>query len=1350
MNNELAKLLYDIINDYHKRYGQSKYDEVEWVDYTVIFYGLCTFFSMDKDEVITKIKTPAMVEEYYVTKNAVARKFADGFKNNNFDMDEMNKFLHKYFGIVYNSVKKEEEIEEEPNLFFSIDDITIMFTEVESRDGCAYEYILKIASLCVSKLKDYLPYRYIIESYKDVIVSEVQPYEKAKEKSTASTTKTISEIRTYLKENLREKIKGQDIAIDKFVDSYIRYKVRGAEPGKPAAVSLFAGPPGTGKTYLAETFTKLLKEEGYAYKRFDMSAYGGDGADNVTGLVGFESTWKAAAPGQLTDFVRRNPKCVLLFDEIEKAGKQVRLLFLSVLEGAVLRDRYYDSQISFEDAIIIFTTNEGKELYEDNYKANLSAMNDMVVIDALKDSEFPPELLSRFAAGNVIMFNHLNFSHMMGIFNVNLADAIKKLQNANGDFQFKYDEKLLPKLYLFNKAGQVDARFVSANVKRYAEEQYIKLVEVAQSKGTDINSIKKISVAVDVGDTVKEYFKQKEKPRILCCDNGDTLMHKKEIQKYAKVEWAKNVDELREKLDSCNWNSDDSKDKYQAFIINLFGQDDSNKSYVDTEGYRCLLHIENECLDVPMLVEDNISDADAMKLDLISKNALRHHGVTDFVDVCSNELREVFDRYHFVDKITELSDNNKRMSADISYEYIPKNKEMKLTYVNLHIEKATEELAADRSMNKRYLLDKKPKVSLKDIFGNKLAKDAVKRCIDNIKHPEKYTAVGAKLMKGILMYGAPGMGKTMFAKAMAYESGAEFISTVGADFMKDNGVDKVEEIFKTARRKKPCIIFIDEFDAISKLRGHISNYEEKVLEKFLKEMDGLETDNDGVYVVGATNYDLEGLDPAITRRFSSKIYFPYPSKEERLQFILHILKKKGLEGVISEKKAKTLNLMMYGRMNNYAEIETFFEESIAEAVYKGIAVSEKFLFNRIHNDTDGEARSEENIERLTAVAFHEAGHAVLQWHYGRKNEYVTIVSRGGYGGYAMADSKLRTKKEFLEQIRISMAGRAAELLRLSGNKDQDDSEILDTGAYSDLQKATSYAYQCVARYGFGTRFTVVPSWLAEEKGKYPEDVLSDEEKKKIWSEVEDILKREWENTKANIRELFELVKVVAISLIYLKELDGEAIEKIITSKVPLVDESCFEDIDFDYATSVFECNDDDETQCSYGFPIYPRSVIKVNNYENDIYDIGEKKYYYAVKSAKESFGMYEDIREALEVAYVNGASCRRFIRKTAAKEYLDMLELRVCIENGESSVGFKVDAMDEIKELHQVDYEVRVLKKENVLALKKSAANKGMSLDEYFVNELVNKELLDATGDLEILYQIHDKELKRMLIGMWD
>ncbi len=417
------------------------------------------------------------------------------------------------------------------------------------------------------------------------------------------------------------------------------------------------------------------------------------------------------------------------------------------------------------------------------------------------------------------------------------------------------------------------------------------------------------------------------------------------------------------------------------------------------------------------------------------KTSLLALGVTDFVPGClvqgeealtldQKALEAVFDWQHFVAMAADLVRGGKRLSAEPSYRYREASIKLELCFVNLRVTNASEEDAETRRQNKKYLLAEKPQVRLEDIFGSELVKKEVRLCIDNIRHPEKYRAIGVKLMTGILMYGAAGMGKTMFAKAMAFETNTAFISAAGSDFLTGGGVLKLEEMFHTARRKRPCILFIDEFDAISKNRGafNMSIDQMAVLEKLLKEMDGLETDNDGVYVVAATNYPLESLDPAVARRFSARIQFPEPSLKDRETYLLWLLEKKNLRDNISERAARTLTHMMGRNRKNYSEVKKFIEQSMMQAAFQEKEVTEQFLFDRVHDEKDGSIREEKDEAQYTATAYHEAGHAVLQYHSGEKLEYVTIVSRGNYGGYAMSDPKYRTGQDFLNRIRIFFCG----------------------------------------------------------------------------------------------------------------------------------------------------------------------------------------------------------------------------------------------------------------------------------------------------------------------------------------
>lgn len=1182
-------------------------------------------------------------------------------------------------------------------------------------------------------------------------------------------------MRRNLRKELKTYVKGQDMAIEKFVDGYIRYRLRGKVPGKPAGLYLFAGPPGTGKTYLAEAFSQALKkltDEEYPYKRFDMAAYGGEGGDSVTGLVGFEKTWRGSQPGQLTDFVRENPKCILLFDEIEKAGQQARFLFLSILEGAVLTDKYYNEQVSFEDAILLFTTNEGKDLYEDNRGANLTALPDSAVLEGLQKSRFAPELISRFMSGTVIMFNHLGYFEMSDIFQNSVRETISQISRNTLVLRPDYNDKL-SRLYLLSKGDRIDARFVSTNARKMAEDYFLEAMEYINGRfgPESLKSLRQAEILVDVTDEVREYFELTERPRIVGYAEGVSQVsirrrknETEELRQIADCTWADSAEDFRKRLVDCNWNS--REDRYDAVIIDLGGKAGRDRA---AGGYRCLKAAVEAKRDIPVIVVDRGIGAERASLMAL--------GVTDFVPgkldkkknlvLGSDVLEAVFSRQHFVNMATALVRKGQRISAEARYDYKKNSSKLQIHFTNLRVEEAAAEDAEARRQNRKYLLAEKPDVRLTDIFGNELVKTAVKRCIDNIKYPEKYRTAGVKLMTGILMYGVPGMGKTMFAKAMSFESGAEFSSVAGSDFLNGDGVAKMEEMFKTARRKRPCILFIDEFDAISKCRGgRITGEQENVLEKFLKEMDGLGADNDGVYVAVATNYPLEGLDPAVTRRFSEKIFFPYPTLEEHQAFLIEAIKKKNeklnekLRIRTSDRTAMTLSRMMYSTRRSYAEIEAFVEKSIAEAIHGNEPVTEKFLFDQLHNEKDGAARQTASM----TTAFHEAGHAVLQHHFQMGIDYVTIVSRGDYGGYSLRSRWMPyTGQDFLNLICISLAGRVAEMLYMQSTK-RDVRFGINVGASTDLQNATRYAYNYVCRYGLGgERLMVVPEEFMPQTGGYPEDALPESEKEAIWASVKQLLAQQWEYTTQALQEYWPGVKALAWSLFYMQELDGEKAEGVIESKIPYVDETGFADSDNDYRKAI---SDGVEIAFPFGYPIYPYSRIRIQPEKASAAGADDRHYYYVIKEWEKAV-LSEDLKEAFAVAWNQSAICRRFVSEKAAQEYMDMLELKVFRQGKEHFCGFYADALTEMSASRAAVRELIVIKggevnwyrvktdKAGVMQLtdrqliyryqEQAAEAEMLNLARWLIEEM-SEQFMEEHEDAYRVIQIYDKALQEELL----
>ena len=363
-------------------------------------------------------------------------------------------------------------------------------------------------------------------------------------------------------------------------------------------------------------------------------------------------------------------------------------------------------------------------------------------------------------------------------------------------------------------------------------------------------------------------------------------------------------------------------------------------------------------------------------------------------------------------------------------------------------------------------MEKRPDITFKDVAGLKEVKEDLLQVTDFLANPKKYEKAGAKLPKGVLLYGPPGTGKTLLARAVAGEANANFISVVGSDFSNKYvgvGGDRVRKLFNEARKEKPCIIFIDEIDAVGgKRNDHLDSENRNTLNALLAEMDGFSS-GEGVLVIAATN-KLEDLDDALIRpgRFDNIFAVPLPTTTEERQEIINIYKK-------GKKFDETVDFNLFAKQtmgNSPADIEAVLNEAsiIAANSHKGI-ISKKDLDDAyLKKVLKGHVKSnaERDTEQLKLVSWHEAGHALVGVLTGQEVAKVTILpSSSGAGGFTIfSPSKLGlfTKEELENQIRSLYAGRAAEELFVGKNK-------ITTGASNDIERATDIIHMLVSKYG---------------------------------------------------------------------------------------------------------------------------------------------------------------------------------------------------------------------------------------------------------------------------------------------
>lgn len=366
-----------------------------------------------------------------------------------------------------------------------------------------------------------------------------------------------------------------------------------------------------------------------------------------------------------------------------------------------------------------------------------------------------------------------------------------------------------------------------------------------------------------------------------------------------------------------------------------------------------------------------------------------------------------------------------------------------------------------------------------DVAGVDHAKEDLEEIITFLKSPEKFSDLGAKMPKGVLLYGPPGTGKTLLAKAIAGEAGVSFVALSGSSFVEKYvgvGASRIRELFNKAREEAPCIVFIDEIDALGGERGkkNSSVEHDHALNQLLVEMDGF-SEQTGIVVIAATNR-IDTLDKALLRpgRFDRLINVGLPDVEARLQILkVHARKRKLSEEVDLESWAKRTTFF------SGAELESLINEAAIRAVknnHEMIMPSDmEEAYNRIV--AGGEKHGVRHERDTEVAAWHEAGHAILGHIFGRKITKVTIVpTNNGAGGYTLIENeeKMQTYEELLQELKILMGGRVAEEIAFGREK-------ITGGASADLKKATQIASTMVASYGMGGNLISIEGWTLEKE-----------------------------------------------------------------------------------------------------------------------------------------------------------------------------------------------------------------------------------------------------------------------------
>lgn len=452
----------------------------------------------------------------------------------------------------------------------------------------------------------------------------------------------------------------------------------------------------------------------------------------------------------------------------------------------------------------------------------------------------------------------------------------------------------------------------------------------------------------------------------------------------------------------------------------------------------------------------------------------------------------------------------------------------------------------------RAKISKNQKTTFKDVAGADEEKEELKEIIDFLKHPKRYTDLGARIPKGILLIGPPGTGKTLIARAVAGEANVPFYFVSGSDFLEmfvGVGASRVRDMFKTAKAHSPCILFIDEIDAVGRQRGtglgggH--DEREQTLNQLLVEMDGF-GHNSGVIIIAATNR-VDILDPALMRpgRFDRQIYVGKPDIKGREEILKVHSKNKKINSAISFKEiarrtpgftgADIENLMneaaLLAARENHNQIELSHIDEAVDRVLMGPAKKSRVFSNK---------------ERQF-IAHHEAGHTVVGLKLKNANivHKVTIIPRGQAGGYNLMlpqeeQTFLQTKEDLKQQITGLLGGRVAEEIIFNE---------ISTGAHNDLDRATAIARAMITQFGMSDHLGPVTYerdtdtvFLGRDYGKSKE--FSEAIATKIDDEIRGVINECYESARKIIKENIVLLKTIAKYLLDVETLTKEDIDEI--------------------------------------------------------------------------------------------------------------------------------------------------------------------------------------------------------------
>jgi ATP-dependent metalloprotease FtsH len=890
-----------------------------------------------------------------------------------------------------------------------------------------------------------------------------------------------------LAESLRARVFGQDPAIRMLAQAYFQASLRPAVGG-PRGIFTFLGPPGVGKTLLAESFAEgvaALGDDECPFRRFDMSAFAGH--QSFEQLFGAARFYSGARPGTLTGFVHDNPRCVLLFDEIEKAHLNTIQSLLAILDKGTIEDKALEKPVDFSKAWIVFTTNLGRELFDaDNASGILrdARLSSAAVFDVLAHARgrheqgtaesspaLPPEFVSRLAKGGAVLFDRLRTRDYLRI--VDAAFAATCATKAGAPQLPQVDAEEDAKLaLLLSTLPDVDARRLSSRAASWAAEAIERSFEEHGA-----------AITASARDGYPIHLKCAPATRALVREGADLPpLEVLLIDDDAFLEdaLARGVSRVRIAVTRVSSREDVLAHlaRHGADLVLLDLSIGEGAASANTESaLELLANLRGRRPALPVLLFSENPDARAGFEGMVAR-AMALGGargflpcrraaatdvlVEDFVAAVQRHLEDVRDDL----VLRRYTRARRQLTFDTVYRWDAADRRVvgELRHAReLVVTRADDESAAVRFSGI-------PRERFSDLIGVERAKRRLRDVAGWLRHPEKLASFGVTPPRGLLLAGPPGTGKTSLARALAGEAGLPFLALSSGELRSKwhgESEERLRELFQRARRYAPSIVFIDEIDTIGRARGDGQHGSDTaLLNQLLTCLDGFDAAAPTVFVLAATNLP-ELLDPALTRpgRLDETVPIDVPGAAARRAFF-----ELRLAAIRTAPLGDVLGRLVSGTSGcSPADLDRLVREAAYRAASDGrdeVTADDLERARRAIRYGAGREGAPIAPEDLRLTAAHEAAHALvhLVGDPRAKLEHVSIVptERGALGFVAPLGDETRvsvSRTDLRHQIAVALAGREGEAL-LTASLDQ-----VTSGASSDLRRATTLAARAVGDWG---------------------------------------------------------------------------------------------------------------------------------------------------------------------------------------------------------------------------------------------------------------------------------------------